>query len=101
MKKILQSKLLWTFALKMRRRWFEKKGIDSSDISQAYIRLMGKPIQLSHDTMYEPYLRLSYDTTNGWYYRNNGWCGDATYQEVIEVVKGFIKHDKLRSIKFM
>ena len=55
--KVLQSKLLWTFALKMRRRWFEKKGIDR--------------------------------------------CGEATYQEIIQVIKGFIKHDKLRSIKFI
>ena len=85
--RILQSKLLWRFALMMRRRHFEWT-------NQAYIRLIGKK-----RGDYTPYLRLSYNKYDGWYYREDGFCGEVDYKQVIAMSKDFIKHDKLRAIK--
>ena len=84
---ILQSKLLWRFALMMRRRHFEWT-------DQAYIRLIGKK-----RGDYTPYLRLSYNEYDGWYYRADGCIGEASYQDVIRMAKLFIKHDKLRAVR--
>ena len=94
--RVLQSKLLWRFALMMRRRHFEWT-------DQAYIRLIGKK-----RGDYTPYLRLSYHGkygintstyNNGWYYRADGEVGEASYQDVIRMSKLFIKHDKLRAVR--
>ena len=87
LQKILQSKLLWRFALMMRRRHFEWT-------DQAYIRLIGKK-----RGDYTPYLRLSYNKHDGWYYRYDACCGEADYKQIIAMSKDFIKHDKLRAIK--
>ena len=94
LQRVLQSKLLWNFVLMMRRRHF-------SFTDQGYIRLIGKK-DADGD---RPYLRLSYDSDHGWYYRDgcsigiNGMVGEASYQDVIGMVKFFIKHDKLRAIR--
>ena len=94
LQRVLQSKLLWHFALMMRRRHFAGAG-------QAYIRLIGK----KDADGYRPYLRLSYRACDGWYIRDgcsigiNGMVGEASYQDVIGMVKFFIKHDKLRAIR--
>ena len=88
LQRILQSKLLWSFVLMMRRRHFEWT-------DQGYIRLIGK----KNVDGYKPYLRLSYDSDHGWYYRADGCVGEASYQEVINMTKSFIKYDKLRAIK--
>ena len=88
LQRVLQSKLLWSFALMMRRRHFEWT-------DQAYIRLIGK----KDINGYQPYLRLSYDHfSNRWYYREDGMVGEASYQDVVRMSKSFIKHDKLRAI---
>ena len=94
LQRVLQSKLLWSFALMMRRRHFEWT-------DQAYIRLIGKPIVLDSGSKYYPYLRLSYNDAGDdmWYYREDGMVGEASYQDVVRMSKSFIKHDKLRAIK--
>ena len=48
---------------------------------------------------YKPYLRLSYDSNDGWYYREDGMVGEVIYQDVIRMSRLFIKYDKLRAIK--
>ena len=99
LQRILQSKLLWRFALMMRRRQF-------SFTDQGYIRLTGKrgkSVKHTDGTIekgYQPYLRLSYDSYHGWYYRADGSVGECSYEDVITMVKLFIKYDKLRTIKF-
>ena len=96
LKAILESKLLWYFVLMIRRRHFP-------ETNQGYIRLIGK----KDVDGYRPYLRLSYDKYDGWYYRDgcsigiNGIDGQASYLDVISMVKLFIKYDKLQSIKFI
>ena len=74
--RILQSKLLWRIVLMIRRRHFP-------ETDQGYIRLIGK----KDVDGYQPYLRLSYDNYQGWYYRDgcsigiNGMVGEASYKE--------------------
>jgi len=87
LQRVLQSKLLWRFALMMRRRHFEWT-------DQAYIRLIGKK-----RGKYTPYLRLSYDEYDGWYFRADGEVGEISYQDVIRLSKSFIRHSKLRAIR--
>ena len=90
LQRILESKLLWRIALMIRRRHFP-------ETSQSYIRLIGK----KDKDGYKPYLRLSYDSNDGWYYRENGMVGKVNYQDAISMSKLFIKHAKLRSIRFI
>ena len=88
LQRVLQSKLLWHVALMMRRRHFEWT-------DQAYIRLIGK----KDADGYRSYLRLSYDSDHGWYYRADGSVGECSYEDVITMAKLFIKYDKLRAIR--
>ena len=90
LQRILQSKLLWRFALMMRRRHF-------SFTDQGYIRLIGK----KNEDGNKPYLRFSYDSYHGWYYRADGEVGEVSYQDVVRMSKSFIKHGKLRAIYFI
>ena len=91
---VLQSKLLWYFIGIIGRYQFKY-------CTNGYIRLIGK----KDADGYRPYLRLSYDSNHGWYYRDgcsigiDGMVGEASYQDVIGMVKFFIKHDKLRAIR--
>ena len=88
LQRILQSKILWCIVLRIRRRHFP-------ETDQGYIRLIGK----KDKNGYKPYLRLSYDSNDGWYYREDGMVGEVSYQDVIRMSRLFIKYDKLRAIK--
>ena len=96
---ILQSKLLWKLIGILGRYQFQY-------CTQGYIRLLGKRGKSYVNTTghtergYQPYLRLSYEGDNMWYYRENGEVGEFNYDIMIINIKLFIKHDKLRGIQF-
>tara|TARA_R110002020_G_scaffold19535_4_gene67420 strand:- start:1351 stop:1590 length:240 start_codon:yes stop_codon:yes gene_type:complete len=62
-----------------------------------YIRLIGPK---DKDTGYRPYIRLSYDNKEGWYYREDGLCGSTDYEVVIAMMKGFVTDVGLRRVIF-
>ena len=78
LKLFLESKILWSLI--------------------RYIRLIGPADKTNHE--YRSYLRLSYDSVDGWYYRDNGICDHCTYNETICMMKDFIKYDGLRWVSF-